>query len=286
MGRRQRQMIASILGVDEETAARALGEGMDISQFQQQKAEEKNLNDVVTFQERTVKAIEDLGRDLAPKIQELTETLLGYTRNFADWAPKMLVAIGASAVLGGVAKGGLALSKGLATGTIAAGTAGATAATGALSTLRAVPLIGQAVGGLAMGAMEYQKSGSAGRAAAVGGSALAGGLAGAASGAALGAFGGPVGMAIGGIIGGLVGQFGGAKMASTIMGETAKKPLDKSPVGQEMRRAQAEIRNPRKDTTIEVKEMTLPIRMVVDGREFSPIVEKAMNVKLAPQRPK
>ena len=35
-----------------------------------------------------------------------------------------------------------------------------------------------------------------------------------------------------------------------------------------------------------IKEMTLPIKMVVDGREFSPIVEKAMNVRLNPTKPK
>ncbi len=41
MGRRQRQMIASILGKDEETAARLLGDKMDISRFQKERQKKK-----------------------------------------------------------------------------------------------------------------------------------------------------------------------------------------------------------------------------------------------------
>jgi hypothetical protein len=53
-----------------------------------------------------------------------------------------------------------------------------------------------------------------------------------------------------------------------------------------MKRTQAQKSQSETDRTIEVKEMTLPIRMVVDGREFSPIVEKAMNIKLNPVTPR
>jgi len=282
MGRRQKQMIASILGVDEETAAKALGEGMDISQFQQQKAEEKTLTDVVTFQEQTTKEIEKLGQTFAKQMMELIQKVINLTRSFADWGPKVLIALGASAAFSGLARGATSLAASQAAGTGLFATAkGAALGAGAL---RAIPGVGAAVGGLAMGAAEYQKSGSVGRATAVGGGALAGGLAGAKAGAMIGAIGGPIGMAIGGLIGGGLGALGGGKLTTMIMGE-AKKPLDKSPAGQEMRRAQAEIRNPQKDTKIEVKEMTLPIRMVVDGREFSPIIERAMNVHLNPTTP-
>jgi hypothetical protein len=63
-GRRQRQMIASILGVDTETAGRLLGGGMDISKFQAEKTTEKQR---ISLQEkanaateRSIKATTDL----------------------------------------------------------------------------------------------------------------------------------------------------------------------------------------------------------------------------------
>ena len=37
--------------------------------------------------------------------------------------------------------------------------------------------------------------------------------------------------------------------------------------------------------SIVVKELTLPIRLVVDGREFTPIIEKALNITLNPMTP-
>lgn len=291
MGRRQKQMIASILGVDEETAAKALGEGMDISQFQKQKAKEKTLTDVVTFQEQTTRAIEALGQELAPLFQKLIQKVLDLTRNFADWGPKVLVALGVGAAGSMLARGGMALSKGLATGAasgtgmLAAGTGLATAGGAALSTLSAIPLVGQAIGGIGQGLYEYQQTGDAGRAVARGGAGITGGLAGAAAGAAIGSVVPVIGTAIGGIIGGVLGQFGGGMLATSIMGDPKKDPGKSSAVN-DMKRTQAQKSQSETDRTIEVKEMTLPIRMVVDGREFSPIVEKAMNIKLNPVTPR
>ena len=63
-GRRQRQMIASILGVDTETAGRLLGGGMDISKFQAEKTTEKQRislqEDANAATERSIKATRDL----------------------------------------------------------------------------------------------------------------------------------------------------------------------------------------------------------------------------------
>jgi hypothetical protein len=69
------------------------------------------------------------------------------------------------------------------------------------------------------------------------------------------------------------------------MGDPKKDPGKSSAVN-DMKRTQAQKSQSETDRTIEVKEMTLPIRMVVDGREFSPIVEKAMNIKLNPVTPR
>jgi hypothetical protein len=57
-GRRQRQMIASILGVDVETAGRLLGEGADIKQFQ--KEEKITQEQVVSAQQLAAAASEEL----------------------------------------------------------------------------------------------------------------------------------------------------------------------------------------------------------------------------------
>ena len=90
-------------------------------------------------------------------------------------------------------------------------------------------------------------------------------------------------MAIGGVIGGLGGNIGGGLLASSIMGE-AVPATEKSDGVRQLKQAQVSQQS-KPVPAIEVKEMTLPIRMVVDGREFSPIVERAMNVHLNPTTP-
>ena len=287
MGRRQKQMIASILQTDEETAARLLGEGMDISQFQRQTTE-KNLNDVVTIQEKMVAAQDRMTIELADPLKNILKTITNFATSFASWGPQVLAALVAGKALSMAARGGFALRAAQlgGTGIFAQGmpSALATAGTGAMGALRAVPILGQVLGGGAQAAMEYSRTGSAGRAAAVGAGGLTGGLAGAAAGASLGAFGGPLGMLIGGVIGGIGGQLGGGALVRSIMGK-AKPEAEKTMKAESLKRAASQQRS-EADRTIEVKEMTLPIRMIVDGREFSPIVEKAMNIKLNPVTPR
>lgn len=293
MGRRQKQMVAGILGMSEEAAAKALGDGMDISSFQKQKAKDKTLNDVVSYQETMVRAIEALGEEFAPAIRRLIDVFMDYARHFGEWAPKVLIGLAVGAAGSGLARGGMALSKGLAagalpgaTGALAAGGGLATAGAGAMASLGAIPLVGQAIGGIGQGVYEYQKTGSASRGVARGAAGITGGLAGAAAGAALGTMVVPViGTAIGGILGGIIGQFGGGLLATSIMGD-AEEQSGVSPAGKKMRTAQSNIRSSQREQTIMVKEMTIPLRIKAGTHEFSPVVETIMNTKLHPIRPK
>jgi len=282
MDRRQKQMIASILNTDEETAARLLGDGMDISAFQQQAAQEKSLNDVVTFQERTTAAIEQLTLQLAQPVQDLLKASMEYFQYFYKFGPALIGALAAAKLAGGALSLGSKLTTAGAAGALGTGTL-ATMGGGVAASLGAIPIIGQVAGGLAQAGYEYQKTGSVGRAAGRGLGGIGGGLAGAAAGAAIGSVVPVIGTAIGGIIGGVLGQFGGGLLATSIMGE-AVPATEKSDGARQLKQAQISQQS-KPVPAIEVKEMTLPIRMVVDGREFSPIIERAMNVHLNPTTP-
>jgi hypothetical protein len=99
MGRRQRQMIASILGKDEETAARLLGDRMDISAFQKE-PEEKTIGDMVKAQEIMNGIIEQMALPIAEGFRDLVKYVKDHWDMFSTWAPRVLTALGAAKAVG------------------------------------------------------------------------------------------------------------------------------------------------------------------------------------------
>jgi len=86
MGRRQRQMIASILGQDEETAARLLGDRMDISAFQKE-PEEKTIGDMVKAQEIMTGLMEQIALPLAKYLERTFKWAQDNWGNISKYLP-------------------------------------------------------------------------------------------------------------------------------------------------------------------------------------------------------
>lgn len=125
MGRRQRQMIAGILGKDEETAARLLGDRMDISAFQKE-PEEKTIGDMVKAQEIMTGIIEMMALPIAEGFRELVIYAKDSYGKIKEYLPLLeRIAIGIIALKGaGMLRG---LLGGVGGGSLLRGGAGALA---------------------------------------------------------------------------------------------------------------------------------------------------------------
>ena len=145
MGRRQRQMIASILGQDEETAARLLGGRMDIAAFQKE-TKPKTMTDMVKMQEKVAVLLEQIGLQVAPVLLDILHWVKRNWDELSYNLPRMLVVLGAL-------KGAGFLSKLLGVGGAGAGAAGLRGAMSVLTTTpagRALALGSAVVGGTAI----------------------------------------------------------------------------------------------------------------------------------------
>jgi len=307
MGRRQQQMIASILQTDVESARRLLGDRMDISRFQQQRTPEKRMDDFITVQERVAGAMEALMLPLAEVFSVMASGIMRLVGIMADYAPQALGLLGAIALARGAAgllrgrgmgaagaagaggamfrKGGMAKVVSKRTGKQLYGAAaknalksgsGAARLTGA-GIARGVG--GAAFGGLISGGMEYMESGSVGRAAGVGGGALAGGAAGAALGAKLGVIGGPLGMAVGAAVLGGLGSILGGEGVKSLMGKA--KPKEKEQISdankamKDFQRVVKDLKNPQTRTQ---QEIVVPVTLNVDGNTWAKQTVKTLNM--------
>lgn len=131
MGRRQKQMIASILKTTEEGAARLLGEEMDITAFQKEKAEDKNIADLVTVGEATQALMERLLMGLSLIMLELLRRFVQYSGVFMKWAPSVLGSLAMIRAVSMFRTPGVAMTSRSATTTAAIGTTTAAAAAAA-----------------------------------------------------------------------------------------------------------------------------------------------------------
>ena len=317
MDRRQKQMIAGILKVDEKTAASLLGDSMDISQFQKEKAEEKTMTDMVKLQEHMNRLMQEMAQDFAGPLIEVFKFIKRHMETIIEWTPKLVLALGAlkgagmvNALTGGAAArgaGGLLSKIGAMVGiggTAAAGAGSKTAVQAAAMALKAsttgmtsqaalaaakaagvgaakgVSRLIPGLGGAITAGVNKASGQSWGRSITTGIASAIGGI----GGAALGIGWGSIPLAIGGSVAGE--KLGGAAY-DWITGEPTA-PASGAGSVKAMNRSTSQSHQSSRSSSgqnIVVKELTLPIRLIVDGREFTPIIEKALNITLSPMTP-
>ena len=287
MGRRQRQMIASILNTDEETAARLLGDRLDITKFQKQAAKEKTIGDMVSMQERMTALMQDLLMDLATIMNLVFQAIVTNYETLRFWFPKLIFAVAAAKLGGSLLKNKNLLGKVPgAGGTMVAGgsatalTGAAAAKAGAKSVLRTAPIVGSILAGGFDAYNEYSMTGSAGRAAGVGAGSIGGTLAGAAAGAAIGSVVPLIGTALGGLIGGLAGSFGGTALARGIMGEAKPPEQRQAEMNQRFRQSRENFRRSMSsgDQNISVG----PVSVELDGKVLGKFTLNTVNGAVNP----
>ena len=291
MGRRQQQMIASILQTDVETARRLLGEGMDITAFQREVAvtpEQKILN-FITKQEQALSLQQSVLSPLAETLTSLNTAIKNLNTWLSNFGPQILAALGT------VAAGSLAVGGLRAGGRLLGGAGGMLKGAGRLFTAGRMGLKFGGIKGAtdalskAYSRMGTQKAAStalkAGAKKLPFGIGLLASLPFAASRAMQGDLLGAGGEALSGALS-IVPGFGTAG-SFAVDAALAGRDVFSSSAGMPSTRATAMPRTSSRSTdgSITVKEMTLPIRMVMDGREMGTVVEKIMNVKLDPVRP-
>ena len=315
MGRRQQQMIASILQTDVESARRLLGDRMDIRQFQKQKTPEKRMDDFITVQEKVAAAMEALMYPMANLFVTIADRLMQLVGIMSKYSTEALALLGVIALARGVG----ALRRFGAAGAGAAGSAaggagalfgkkgmtrvmsnrtgkqlyGAAAKNALKSGSGSLKLTGAgiargvggaALGGVISGGMEYMETGDAGRAAGVGGGALAGGGMGAALGAKLGVIGGPVGMAVGAAVLGGIGSILGAEGVKMLMGKAKPKPAKPQ---NDVQKAMTNVRKALKSMDPQnqaQQEIVVPVTLNVDGKTWAQQTVKSMNMVANPLR--
>ncbi len=287
MGRRQRQMIASILSTDEETAARLLGDRLDITKFQKDKAKEKTIGDMVSMQERMTALMQELLLNLAAVVQDVFNAIVTNYETLRFWFPKLIFAV-AAAKLGGsligrnnlVGKVPGAAGSLVSQGSKSALTGAAAAKAGASGVLRGVPIAGALIAGGFDAYNEYSTSGSYGRAGGVAAGSIGGTLAGAAAGAAIGSVVPIIGTAIGGLIGGIAGSFGGSALARGVMGE-AKSPEQRQAEMQQSLKQSRE--NLRRSTSSGDQNISVgPVSVELDGKVLGKFTLNTVNGAVNP----
>tara|TARA_S200002703_G_scaffold119273_1_gene105019 strand:- start:5935 stop:7866 length:1932 start_codon:yes stop_codon:yes gene_type:complete len=282
MGRRQRQMIASILGKDEETAARLLGDKMDISRFQKEKAEEKTITDMVTMQEQMTNLMQQIALPLSEHLLTIAEFVKKNYEVISKWVPRIAVAVIAMKALSGagnliqnlgggggragigrlLTSGGGLLSKGAGA---AAGMGGFLSKGLGKMAAKRIPIIG----GLLGAGMNIASGEGIGR-------SIFGGL-GAAGGTLLGALGG------GGIASiplAMAGGYGGEKLGTGLYDKIFGAPTGPSTTNAEMNTTMRQNRQAARGGTT-MPNITMPVELKVDGKVWATSTVKVMNDQLA-----
>ena len=280
MGRRQKQMIAGILGQDEETTARLLGDSMDISRFQKEKADEKTMTDMVKMQERMNRLMQDIAMPLAEHLEDILEYVKKHMDAFIEWAPLVLGALAALKVaeMGG---GLLNTLTGGAAGPAAGGLIrGAGSALLRMSPAGKALAAGALVAGVGSMVMTGKKDEGFGRkAAGTIGSVLT--MGGVAIAAALGApvtGGGSIaaGLAIGAGAG-IAGDMAGTKLYDTFFGA----PTGPSTTNAEMNSTMHQNRKASASQgSTALPNLTLPIELKIDGKVLATTTVNTLDKRL------
>ena len=279
MGRRQKQMIAGILGQDEETTARLLGDSMDISRFQKEKADEKTITDMVKLQEQMNHIMEQVALPLSQHLLNIANYVKDNYDVIAKWLPRIAIAVIAAKALGGAGN----LLQGI-TGGGGRGV-GRLLASGGSALLRMSPAgkalaAGALVAGVGSMVMTGKKDEGFGRkAAGTIGSVLT--MGGVAIAAALGApvtGGGSIaaGLAIGAGAG-IAGDMAGTKLYDTFFGA----PTGPSTTNAEMNSTMHQNRKAsasQGSTTL--PNLTLPIELKIDGKVLATTTVNTLDKRL------
>jgi len=242
LGRRQRQMIADILGQDEQTAARLLGGKVDIAAFQKEQRE-KTITDMVSVQERMAKLLEQIltqfSKHVVPVLERILHFINRHFDKFVEWAPLVLgalVALKTASLLKSSGVGGVLTGVAGATGVAGLATAGRAALTALPGPAKAAIGAGIIASG-ASGAMLMDENSSMARqivglgANVIGGLATAAGLTAATGGVGvLGAFGA-------GVAGGAASEFAALKAYDAIFGKPSAPPTTNAAMNSAARRS-------------------------------------------------
>ena len=272
MGRRQRQMIAGILGQDEETAARLLGGRMDISAFQKE-PEEKTITDMVKMQEKMNHLMEQLGMLLAPILYDILNFIKAHFHKFVDWAPTVVGLLAAMKGAGFLRNLGTSGAGAAAAGTgISGGLAGLFTKEGLKQTVKSGAASGFAgrvpiIGGLLAGGLDMLMGESFGRSAAGALGGIAGGFAGLLGGGGIASV--PLAVA---------GGYGGQKAGKGIYDAIFGAPQPPATNNADMARATDPTRRSRRDANL--PNITMPVTLEVDGKQFAKTTVNVMNHQL------
>ena len=319
MDRRQKQMIAGILGVSVEQAAKTFGEGMDIGAFRAEKTPQELL---VKSQDRAAAAMEQLTEalisknpltmamgDLSGVISTQANAIQGLGEQIGTLATGLGTAGGVSGAIGlGSSLLGAAGDIAMITDVVRGGRGGRGPRSRPKGKAGLFSRIGESIFGKKYKGGQMMQGGGRARA----GGQRAGGIF-----SKLGKLGGKsaikkiplLGLGAGILFAGqraLAGDFSGAGLeilsgaAGTVpgLGTAASVGLDAALAAKDMGAFSSAGSAPSMTSgvmpsgggssgggSIVVKEMTLPVRMMMDGREMGTVVEKIMNVKLDPVRP-
>ena len=281
MGRRQKQMIAGILGQDEETTARLLGDSMDISRFQKEKADEKTMTDMVKMQEQMNRLMQDIAMPLATHLKSIAEYVKDNYDVIAKWLPRIAIAVIAAKVLGGAGnllqgitgKGGGGIGRLLKSGGGLLSKGGAAAGMGGFLSkglgkvaAKRVPIIGALLGA----GINIASGEGIGR-------SIAGGI-GAAGGTLLGALGG------GGVASiplAVAGGYGGEMLGTGIYDKIFGAPTGPSTTNAEMNSTMHQNRKASASQgSTALPNLTLPIELKIDGKVLATTTVNTLDKRL------
>ena len=311
MGRRQRQMVAGILGVSIEETAKLLGDGMDIQAF---RAQESTQEQLIKSQDKVAAAMQRLTEDLP-----IVKAMGGMT-GVIDAQAKAISTLATNTETLANALTGVAGARGIVD-TSAGILSGLGGVADIVSLFRSGPggrpkggpgRISRMAGGLKSFFMGKEgKPGIFGKTRELFGKGL-GKASGLVSGigkaglkkipfgiGALLSIPGIAKAAMSGNVSSALGMTGSALLSAVpVYGTAASLALDATMAAKDMGAFSSAGSAPAMASgvvpssggssgggSIVVKEMTLPVRMIMDGREMGTVVEKIMNVKLDPVRP-
>ena len=290
MGRRQKQMIANILGQDEETAARLLGDNMDISRFQKEKVEEKTITDMVKMQEQMTNLMQKIALPLSEHLLKIAEFVKKNYDVISKWVPIIAGAVlaikGVRGISGLLSVGGRGGGGGL--GSLLHGVAGGIgSAILRMSPLKKIAAVG-ALGSMGYSSMRGKGEDGFGRKAA----GLVGGLIGAGlpliGGIASAIPSGGAGLAIGlglSATGGVAGSEIGHGIYDTIFGAPSGPSTTNAEMNTTMSQNREAAMIASANGQVIVKELVLRSEIIMDKDKFGKAVAKVMNVRLDPVRP-
>lgn len=325
MGRRQKQMIAGILGKDIETTAKLFGDGMDISAF---RAEATTKDKAIKLEEKAIATQEALIEALASQFGGVQAAIKLQTTALNKVAENLGTAAGTVTAAGVAKDAGSMISSGLGIAANVAMVGSALLRGGRglkgfranrLSKKTSTPDMPKDVPKASGNSKERRKARRAlkkSKAAQISSQKLMPKIAAKSVGKA-GAKGfgkmllkkiPGIGLGMGILFAGqraMAGDFGGAGLellsgaASTVpgLGTAASLGIDAALMAKDAGAFSSssstpsssggvkQSSRPSSGQSIMVKELTLPIRLIVDGREFTPIIEKALNITLNPMTP-